>query len=72
MLSRVGNYSMFREFMTEKIGQDLFNVVESYYNIHREKHETRQKLINIFIKYKVPYINHVSELKIQNSTDTMV
>ena len=60
------------KFIIDRIGYDVFQLIESFDGTNFEKHQSKQKLLNIFIKYKVPYINHISELKINNISDTMV
>ena len=60
------------KFLIDHVGYDMFQVIESFDGTYLKQHQTKQKLLNIFIKYKVPHIKHISELKINNITDTMV
>lgn len=60
-------------FLLKRLNSDVCRLINEYANDKYIKiHKSKQILVNIQIKYRVPYINHVYELKINNISDTMV
>ena len=59
--------------LVKKLNSDVCRVINEYANDKYIKiHKNKQILVNIQIKYRVPFIRHVYELKINNISDTMV
>ena len=60
-------------FLIKRLNGDVCKLINEYANDKYIKiHKNKQILVNIQIKYRVPFIKHVYELKINNIGDTMV
>ena len=60
-------------YLIKKLNTDVCNIINEYANDKYIKiHKNKQILVNIQIKYRVPFIIHIHELKINNVWDTMV
>ena len=59
--------------LIKRLNSDVCRLINEYTNDkHIKNHKNKQILVNIQIKYRVPFIKHIYELKINNIGDTMV